>query len=381
MDGFKKAIVLLVFATFGSGLSTALLPIYLNSKGLSLISIGFVFAVGAIIASGIRFILGIFVDAYGKKPLLLLSIFGYIVFAIGLLFAESLGQFIFLKLLFDVSNIFFWTAFSPLFFDVLEKGEEGHGLGFRNAVLYAVLAFSPLIAGILAKQIGFNFLYVLSAFLSCIGLFFAAQINEKNQKHKANLKILKKFLKTEYLKLLKIPNLKYTTLAIVAIDFLFTFWLIYMPIWLSQNGFSLDEIGNLMFGYILLSAILQVSIGKAIDKFKINRIAIPGLLFIWFGSLAFFAFKNFLSILLSRMALGIGGDMAYLPFVAHLAKTCKKEIHGIATSFVFGLSGIFSGFAALLAGWLTNMFGIETILISVSMISLFLIPILLGKKI
>ena len=375
MDGFKKSVFLLAIVTIATGLSTSLFSIYLNNLGISLTNIGLIFAVGLILASAIRLFLGTVVDDFGKKTLLSVSILGFSFFAFGLIFAKDVSHFIILKLFFDFSNVFFWTVYTAHFLDVIKKGKEGSGFGYRNSIFYAASAFAPVSAGLLANWLGFKLLFATSAIISLLGFVLAISIKEKVRVRKFDFK----FVQKHFSEIFKVKGIKQIVFGVVLIDFLFTFWVIYMPIWLSQNGFSLNAIGALISGYILLSAILQNSIGKAIDKHSIKQIVFPGISLILLGGIFFFAAKQFISLLISRMALSVGGDMTYWPFCAKLARNAKKEIHGSASAFVFGLSGIFSGVAAVLGGWLVQRFGIQEVLIAAPFLSLLLIPLLFRR--
>ncbi|MCX6774796.1 MAG: MFS transporter, partial [DPANN group archaeon] len=165
----------------------------------------------------------------------------------------------------------------------------------------------------------------------------------------------------------------------------FVFWSIFMPIWLLQVGVSLDVIGVLLSANLLIGVFLQIPIGKAIDKWPVRTILIPGFLMFWLGGVLFFAFKNYISYFFNRaIMLGTGSDMAYWPAVSMLAKLTPQVDNGGAVALIFGLSAAIKGVGALAGGYLAQMFGIETVLVSISYLALaaavILIPFNILKK-
>jgi predicted MFS family arabinose efflux permease len=272
----------------------------------------------------------------------------------------------------------FWTAFSAHFFDVMSRGEEGVGMAGRNITLYTASGIAPIIAGVLATKFGFGNLFMLGAAISVSGILVALTLKDHN--HAKKLCYLA--MHEEYANILKIKGLSLIAGIIFLVDFVFVFWSIFMPIWLLQIGISLDMIGVLLSANLLIGALLQIPIGKAIDKWPIRTILIPGFLMFWLGGVLFFAFKNYISYFFNRVImLGTGSDMAYWPAVSMLAKLTPNVDNGGAVALIFGLSAAIKGFGALAGGYLAQMFGIETVLVAVSYLALAAAVILIPFKI
>lgn len=363
---YIRANIVSFLLLLGWGLTTSLLSVYLSERGIGLANIGLIFGIGAILAGFFRVPLGAIVDCFGRKRFMLLGAIGYPIFSVGLIYADTVAHFILLRLFIEFFAAVFWTAHSAYLFDSISNKKEGAELGIRNAVWFTTTAFAPVLAGILATNLGYTYLFFIGAAISTSAIFVVLTIKEHNGKQDA----CRIALEQEYKNILKIRGLGTIAAIIFLVDFVFVFWGIFAPIWLEQQGLSLGAIGAILSTTLLLSAILQIPLGKAIDKWPLRMIILPGFLLFWLGGILFFAFRNYFSYMINRMALGLGSDAAYWPAVGMLAKLTPKAEHGGAVAFIFGLAAAISGFGALLGGWLTSKFGIEPVLTSVSFLAL-----------
>lgn len=378
---YIKANSLLFLTMLGYSLVTALLSVYLSSRGISLANIGLIFSVGVIIAGLFRIPIGILIDCLGRKKFLIIGAIGYPLFAAGLIYASAVGHFIFLNLLVEFFGAIFWTAFSAHFFDIMSKGEEGVGMAGRNITLYTAAGIAPIIAGLLATNFGFTNLFMIGAAIAASGILVTLTVKDHNHAKK----LCYVAMHEEYARILKIKGLPLIAAIIFLVDFMFVFWGIFMPIWLRQQGMSFEAIGLILSANLLLTVFLQIPIGKAIDKWPVRNILIPGFIMFWLGGALFFTFKNFYIYLLNRTFLvGTGSDMAYWPAVSMLAKLTPKVDNGGAVALIFGISASIKGFGALIGGFLTQRFGIQAVLIAVSYLALaaaiILIPFKILKK-
>lgn len=365
-DDYIKANAVLFLTTLGYGITTAFLSVYLADRGISLLGIGLIFAVGSIIAGLFRVPIGLVVDCLGRKKFLILGAIGYPLFAIGLIYASTVSHYIALNLFVQFFGAIFWTAFTAHFFDIMSQGKEGMAMAGRNIVLYSASASAPILAGIIATRLGFTNLFAIGAAIAASAIFVALTIKDFNHSRKLCYDILQ----TEYSCLLKIKGLALIAALIFVVDFTFVFWGIFMPIWLQQQGISLAAIGLILTINLIIGMLIQIPLGKAIDKLPVRNILIPGFLLFWLGGMVFFSLRNYFSYLAGRIMLGVGSDASYWPAVGMLAKLTPKVDHGGAVALIFGLSTALSGVGALLGGILTEQFGIPKVLWAISFIPL-----------
>lgn len=363
---YIKANAVLFLTTLGYGITTALLSVYFAERGISLAGIGLIFAVGSITAGLFRVPIGAVVDCLGRKKFLIIGAFGYPLFAIGLIYANATSHYVALKLMVDFFGAIFWTAFSAHFFDIMSKGKEGMAMAGRNIAIYSANAFTPIIAGIIATKLGFSNLFAIGAAISASAIFITLTVRDFNH----TKKLCYSAMEGEYACILKIKGLALIAAIIFVVDFTFAFWGIFMPIWLLQQGISLEAIGAILTANLIVGALIQIPLGRAIDKLPLRNILIPGFFFFWLGGMIFFSLRNYFSYLIGRITLGMSSDAAYWPAVSMLARLTPRVDNGGAVALIFGVSTALSGVGALIGGILTERFGIARVLWAISFIPL-----------
>ena len=363
----RKADLLVFLVLLGWGLTTSLLSIYLNNLGISLANIGLIFGVGMIISGIVRIPMGTVVDKLGKKKFLLFGAIGFPIFAAGIALSTSIGHFIFLQLLIGFFSAVFWIAFGAYFFDIMSRGREGVQLGARNTVIYATAAFAPILAGIIAGNFGFTVLFFIAAFIGVAGIAAAVTIKEKSR---SIAQIRFKDIREEYKDIFKIRGYKTILFGISVVSLIMALWLIFLPIWLQDQGLGLEAIGTILTVNLLIGAILQVPLGKLIDKYPARMIIVPGFFFMWLGGILFFTFQNFFSFIVNRAFFGLANDAAHWPHVGMLAKITPKKEHGVAVAGISAAARFAHGGAALGGGILAATYGIEALLFGSAFLAL-----------
>lgn len=363
MIKLKKDLVIanlfLLNIIFGISLITSLLSVYLNKIGISLTNVGLILAFGAILAGFLRLPIGYAVDRYGKKKFIILGAFGFPLFAIGLTIAKTVPHFIGLDILLEIFGAVCWTAFSAYYFDLLSKGREGAELSQRNIGYYLATAAAPFTAGLIADNFGFANLFYTGA-LICMSAILIAAVYIKSDGHRQFIKFKK--LEDEYTDILKIKGFRASLFVMFMNNFTWTFWVIYMPIYLNNHGYSFSQIGFIITVMWIVGAFMQIPLGKAIDKFPVKWLLIPGFGLVFLGGLIFFSLKQYITYIIGRAVSGIGWDLSYWPAVGLFAKSTPKKEHGAAWAALTAAMAIAYGIGSITGGFLTDRFGIEKIL-------------------
>ncbi len=373
---FMLATLLMFNISFGVTLATSLFSLYLSRVGISLVGIGIIFAAGALIAGLARLVVGAGTDYIGRKKFMLVGTVGYVVFIISIIFSQTTTQFTFVNLLGELSGAVFWTATNAYFFDILRRGKEGVEMGMRNTALYASAALAPLIAGLLAKNLGFTTLFIVSSLVVLASLAIISTLKETVKSKPVTLRDFER----EYASIFKIKGFKTVFSIIFISNFIWTFWYIYMPIYLNNIGMPIDKIGLILTTMLGVGAVLQKPMGDLIDRKPAKYILIPGFFLIWLGGLLFFRFGNFFSYLINRTILGVGVDASYWPAIGVCARVTSKRSHGGSWALLMTGAAIAYGLAALAGGYLTQAFGIEAVLKWASLLALVVAIILIPNR-
>ena len=127
-----------------------LLPIYAQELGASAANIGGLFAIFSLVMIGVRPLVGLAIDRYGRKSFLLMGLGAYIV-AMGLFtLADSMAMLYIARLVQGVGAALTWIATYTIAAELAvseRRGEalgEADGAGDRGAVYGAIIAFALL---------------------------------------------------------------------------------------------------------------------------------------------------------------------------------------------------------------------------------------------
>jgi len=139
---------------------------------------------------------------------------------------------------------------------------------------------------------------------------------------------------------------------------------------LNRQGYSFSEIGLIITVMWVVGALIQIPMGKAIDKLPAKQLLIPGFGLVFLGSLIFFSLRNYFVYMIGRTVAGLGWDLSYWPAVGLFARVTPRKEHGAAWAALMAGIAISYGVGALIGGFLTDNFGIETVLYASAFVSL-----------
>ncbi len=370
---------LMFTAMFGIKLTTSLFSIYLDEIGISLANIGIIYAIGGLVGGLVHFPIGELVDTYGRKILLIIGTAGYPIFAIGVAIARSAPQFAALDVMVEFFGTVFWVAIMANLFDVVRKGKEGREISYSNIMIYSAAASAPFIAGFISQLFGFVNLFYISAIIGVSAIPLAFLMREQIPKKK-KFKLVN--LKKKLVDVFRLYEFKLFAIIDISLNFIWTIWVIYMPIYLENQGFSNSLIGTIVSVNYIAIALLQIPLGKLIDKNQRNAsyILIPGFFIMWIAGYAVIAAKKFITIIIYRVCLEIGSELAYDPIHANISHVAPKRMHGGAYSLLTTGTSLAYAFASVVGGFIADKFGIPFVLKMVSILSLIVGVVLIFVK-
>ena len=168
---FIVTMIVSTFATTAVTMQMGSLPIYVSQLGGSKAMSGFIVGILGLAALVTRFPVGIWLDKYGRKRLLILGIvlllldFGF------LTLYKTILILLVLRMVQGVANSIQSTATSTIAADCIPKDQLAAGLGYFSIAQALPSAIGPLIGLTIASKFGFErlfqcaFVFVLIAFL------------------------------------------------------------------------------------------------------------------------------------------------------------------------------------------------------------------------
>ncbi|MDB5204873.1 MAG: major facilitator superfamily transporter [Candidatus Taylorbacteria bacterium] len=171
----------------------------------------------------------------------------------------------------------------------IEDTAEAFTMGKTRGIFLTVLAtasvLSPLAIGGMVAENGFKQVYLFSLFFLCI--FLLVIIINRDQFTKAKLTTIKGFDSIK--EFLSIPNIRRIGIINFALQFFFSWLVIYIPIYLSTKmGFSWEDIGIIISITLLPFVILEIPAGELADNVLGEKeMLLGGMIFMIIASLLF----------------------------------------------------------------------------------------------
>jgi len=155
----------------GIGFILPLLPIYADTLGANGVELGLIFATSSF--SNLLFLplMGHLSDRFGRKIFLCLGLLLLSLATLGLVYAQSVPQLLFLRALQGFAMSMHLPVAQAYLGDMTPVGEEGRWMGYFNSIIFGGIGAGPLFGGVLNDLFGFSSVFLISSsamFLSFI---------------------------------------------------------------------------------------------------------------------------------------------------------------------------------------------------------------------
>lgn len=270
------AICVIVFVlTIGTGIVAPLLAPYSRNLGATGLWIG-------IIYSGfymVRFIVGApigrLADKFGPKGILTISMSIYPFIALSYYLSDSLMTLLGARLLHGLASAMLLPMAMTYIGEVTPKGKEGSNMGVYNTVLFLANGIGPILGGMIADWWGVKeaFLLLLILALVTLGLTITT-LTSTRESRSSTLGYKRVEVNTNTETLWKSGSVIALS-SIYFISAILTMFIIsFFPIFGTEKGFSIVQIGILIAIYNLTVGICQIPFGRLVDKYNKSHILI-----------------------------------------------------------------------------------------------------------
>ncbi len=253
-------------SALGASLVVPLLPVYAQSLGASGLGLGMIFSGFAVARTIILPWVGQLGDSRGRKRLIMLGLFIYLVVAVGFDLASSLVQLILCRILQGAGAAMVIPMARAYVGDLTPAGREGSVMGHFNIAFYAGLTLGPWLGGYLKDSLGLSASFYSMAVLAFFGLVLSG-INLPRSS--AIIKKRSQLPPVSYWAMLSIPSLtaiflfRWGTTIGVGINWAF------MPIYAHESlGLSSGVIGMLIGLNLFMTTISQPLFGWLADRWS-----------------------------------------------------------------------------------------------------------------
>jgi MFS family permease len=175
---------LLFFAFY---LLVPVFPLYLIEKyDASKSLVGVILSSYTIAALLIRPFAGFVLDMIYRRPLYLLAYLLFVLTFVGYPLANTVGLFLFYRILHGFTFGFVTTAGNSLIIDIMPASRRGEGLGYFGVANNLAMAVGPMTGLLLHDVVSFDFIFYTAIGTGLLGLIFATNIKSENLADKRN---------------------------------------------------------------------------------------------------------------------------------------------------------------------------------------------------
>ena len=338
----KDATLVHFFLMFGYKIFSLYFPLFLISRGFSLPEVGYTYLLIYLSLALFSPVAGFLNHKINPAILTSIGIFGYGVYALGMILIESTTLFFFWQVLLGISAaLFFVSARAILMGCPLENPSRAFGW-FYSAPFYAD-AIAPAVGALFVWQFGFVGVFILSLIITSFTAVYCFRSLEKPAQVLTDIGFNLKIAKEKYIKALRtIKNktvLPFISLSFTAL-FLAGFYKGYFILFLKDELYWSQ---NLILVFISVFSILFLPLSLRLIKYLgeakgeeniIKGGTTAGLFSILFGTAI--PFLNFFLVLLINIGRSTGNlicNAGRSGFVSQKLKEDPEEAGAIDTIF------------------------------------------------
>lgn len=173
---------LLFFAFY---LLVPVFPLFLIEVfGASKTAVGAILASYTIAALVIRPFAGFVLDMVYRKPVYLIAYLLFVLTFVGYPLANTIGLFLFVRILHGFTFGFVTTAGNSLIVDIMPASRRGEGLGYFGVANTLAMAIGPMTGLFMHEAFSFNTVFYTAIGTGITGFLFASTIKSKNMADK-----------------------------------------------------------------------------------------------------------------------------------------------------------------------------------------------------
>ncbi|MBO8183079.1 MAG: MFS transporter [Archaeoglobus sp.] len=352
----RKQILVISFSrltdSMGGGAVYFALPLFIseiNPSGLpNAFLAGLIIATWGIVATIVQPFFGLWIDRNGKPKFLLfigLLLTSFVILAYMLV--TDLYTLFTVRIALGITEALTLTAGAVVIAALSRRSERGESFGIFYTLTDVGFALSPILAGILLENLGFNEVFISGAVLTLLSAILVfklvPEVEAKTRREK--IEISREIF---YISL----SLFFSVAALSSIVPLEEGFIEYMHLTPLTFGITYSS-------YIFTRTLFNTPVGKLSDRIGRKKVFVIGTILIGIST-AFIPFcKNFEQIFLLRSLQGVFVALVYSPATALIADKSEKSLGvgmsvtnssltlGLATGpIIAGILGGFIGFSA-----------------------------------
>ena len=340
----------------------SLMQIHMDGLGASATVIGVVIGISSGVALLMRPVAGSIIDGASKKFLLMLCEFLYAVAIFGYAFSSTVFLTVVFRFVYGLGMGFFGAVNLAMATDALPKSRIASGIGIFSLMTVAGQAVGPLICIEVAERYGVSKAFLLAGTFTAVGFLLGFLLKyPKRERQKIQIKISGAVAKEAMLPGILFFLLMSASSSVSSFIYLFA----------AEKGVPGVSRFFLVNAVILL--VVRPVVGKISDRYGVLKTLYPSLAIFAVMLLLMPQLKSqaMLYVLALLYSLGYGTANPSMQALCMKLTPENKRGAGTNTFYLFSDLGLFIG--PVVAGWLKDAFGFDTMYIC--MVSLLVISV------
>jgi MFS family permease len=355
MSGYPRQFWVLFFGTLvsagGNSLVWPFMTIYVHEKlGVPLTVVGAVLAANAAAGLLSQVVAGPFVDRFGRKIPMVISLGTRAVILVGLGLANSLGAFVILVVLSGFFGSMYNPGLNAMVADIVQPKRRMEAYGLIRIVANLGIAIGPAIGGFIATR-SYLVSFLVAATSSAL-YFLIISLFVKETKPEAEVSHDGASQRDGgYGHLMRDYHFLFFCLAYTAMGIAYIQMMTIFPVYI-KNQYQVPEsqFGLIMAANAAMVVVFQYPLTRIVGRYRLAPTLASGALFTALGVGMVAVSSSFATFLLSMVVLTIG-ELIFAPssiaFVAKVAPETMRGrymgVYGMTLGLSFGLGPIVGG--------------------------------------
>lgn len=298
-----------------------------------------VFLISAII---MRLSAGMILDKFGKKKVLVLSVFMFAVSTVLYIYVDNLGALLLLRFFHGIWFSLATTVAGAIAADIIPPKRRGEGLGYYTIAMNLAVVAGPFIALTLQPLVSAQLIFFIFSAIMIVGFLCALFVQVQNIPKKAAAR--RKWSISNFLEVKSVPISSVGFLISFAYASIITFISIY------AEAIGLLQTAGLFFAvYAVSMLVVRPFTGRIFDSMGPDFVIIPSIIIFAIGLFTLSYTTTSWMLLLSGALIGLGYGTLLPSFQTLAIQATERHRSSYATGTFLALyeSGIAIGAVAL----------------------------------
>lgn len=282
---------------------------------------------------------GYFIDRYGRKIVLVTSMFfvGLSIFLYSIVATPT--QFLVVRIFHGISGGFLVPAAFASVGDRAAAGSNRSGTMAKSGIAITLAALlGPPYSGMIKDILGYEFVFYSIAALFILTAIIATFLLKETYQNREK----KNDFKNTYREVLKRPRIRIAYVTAFFLMFAQGILALALPLYTEDLGFSSTSTGILFSGFALSALIIFILPKDSLDRLfkrKLERVhlIIIGLAFVFLSMLLVPFFTSMTTLFIAMLLYGIGFGLIFLSSNIQIVDNTEQHERGTAFGIFYGL--------------------------------------------